>query len=82
MFELVMFVAETDLCRACTSSMYTTTYDQLMKEFNCSQEVVTLGLSFFIWGLGSLLETECSIFLGTIADPQPRDRSTFSRSIV
>lgn len=32
--------------------MYTTTYDQLMKEFNSSQEVATLGLSFFIWGLG------------------------------
>lgn len=32
--------------------MYTTTYEQLMKDFNCSQEVATLGLSFFIWGLG------------------------------
>lgn len=32
--------------------MYTTTYEQLMKEFGCSQEVATLGLSFFIWGLG------------------------------
>lgn len=38
--------------RTCTSSMYTTTYEQLMKEFGCSQEVATLGLSFFIWGLG------------------------------
>lgn len=33
--------------------MYTTTYTQLMDEFGCSQEVATLGLSFFIWGLGS-----------------------------
>lgn len=38
----------------CTSSMYTTTYEQLMSEFGCSQEVATLGLSFFIWGLGGL----------------------------
>jgi hypothetical protein len=34
--------------------MYTTTYEQLMNEFGCSQEVATLGLSFFIWGLGWL----------------------------
>lgn len=40
--------------RTCTSSMYTVTYDQLMEEFNCSKEVATLGLSFFIWGLGML----------------------------
>lgn len=44
-------------CRTCTSSMYTTTYEQLMKEFGCSQEVATLGLSFFIWGLGLLSAT-------------------------
>lgn len=41
--------------RTCTSSMYTVTYDQLMVEFGCSREVATLGLSFFIWGLGQLL---------------------------
>lgn len=35
--------------------MYTVTYDQLMVEFGCSREVATLGLSFFIWGLGQLL---------------------------
>lgn len=43
-----------DFGRTCTSSMYTVTYDQLMKEFGCSREVATLGLSFFIWGLGWL----------------------------
>ncbi|KAL2817417.1 MFS transporter [Aspergillus granulosus] len=45
----------TDLSRAlrtCTSSMYTVTYDQLTEEFGCSRLVATLGLSFFIWGLG------------------------------
>lgn len=41
--------------RTCTSSMYTVTYDQIMTEFNCSQIVATLGLSFFIWGLGAFL---------------------------
>ena len=45
--------ADCPVRRTCTSSMYTTTYSQLMTEFNCSQEVATLGLSFFIWGLGS-----------------------------
>ncbi len=32
--------------------MYTLTYDQIMDEFGCSRIVATLGLSFFIWGLG------------------------------
>ncbi|CAL5874945.1 uncharacterized protein PFLUO_LOCUS9248 [Penicillium psychrofluorescens] len=49
---IVIIVSMGSLCVTCTSSMYTTTYDQLMKDFNCSQEVATLGLSFFIWGLG------------------------------
>lgn len=40
--------------------MYTTTYGQLMKEFDCSQEVATLGLSLFIWGLGSFLLLDVS----------------------
>ncbi|KAJ5368270.1 drug/proton antiporter YHK8, partial [Penicillium cataractarum] len=49
---IVIIVSLGSLCVTCTSSMYTTTYGQLMKEFGCSQEVATLGLSFFIWGLG------------------------------
>ncbi|KAJ5142135.1 Vacuolar protein sorting-associated protein 62 [Penicillium atrosanguineum] len=49
---IVIIVSMGSLCVTCTSSMYTTTYTQLMKEFGCSQEVATLGLSFFIWGLG------------------------------
>lgn len=51
---LVVVWVDADVDRTCTSSMYTTTYNQLMKEFHSSQEVATLGLSFFIWGLGSL----------------------------
>jgi hypothetical protein len=38
--------------RTCTSSLYTSTYHQLMKEFHCSREVATLGLSIFVGGLG------------------------------
>lgn len=48
--------------------MYTTTYDQLMKEFHCSQEVATLGLSFFIWGLGLLPLHARGLLFGLIAD--------------
>lgn len=36
----------------CTSSMYTSTYGQITKEFRCSQMVATLGLSLFVMGLG------------------------------
>ena len=39
-------------CRTCTSSLYTSTYGQITKEFNCSQIVATLGLSLFVMGLG------------------------------
>ncbi|KUM59560.1 hypothetical protein ACN42_g7584 [Penicillium freii] len=48
----VIIVSMGSLCVTCASSIYTTTYAQLMSEFGCSQEVATLGLSFFIWGLG------------------------------
>lgn len=56
--------------RTCTSSMYTTTYSQLMREFGCSQEVATLGLSFFIWGLGSFLlhAIQVVVFHGVFVD--------------
>lgn len=53
-FNLLMDVA--DVSRTCTSSMYTVTYDQIMVEFGSSHIVATLGLSFFIWGLGMLFE--------------------------
>lgn len=38
--------------RTCTSSLYTSTYEQITREFHCSQEVATLGLSVFVMGLG------------------------------
>ncbi|KAL4927400.1 MFS transporter [Aspergillus undulatus] len=49
---IVVICSMGSLCVTCTSSMYTFTYDQLTVEFNCSRLVATLGLSFFIWGLG------------------------------
>ena len=36
----------------CTSSIYTSTYTQITKEFNCTRLVATIGLSLFIFGLG------------------------------
>ncbi|KAL3445809.1 major facilitator superfamily domain-containing protein [Aspergillus insuetus] len=48
----VATVSTGSICVACTSSIYSTTYGQLMKEFSCSHEIATLGLSLFIWGMG------------------------------
>ncbi|KAM3065181.1 hypothetical protein ACMFMG_010377 [Clarireedia jacksonii] len=49
---IVVIVSASSFCVTCTSSMYTSTYAQLEKEFDCSREVATLGLSMFILGLG------------------------------
>jgi hypothetical protein len=49
---VVLIVSATSLCVTCTSSLYTSTYGQLTREFGCSQLVATLGLSLFIMGLG------------------------------
>lgn len=49
---IVIIVSASSLCVTCTSSLYTSTYSQLEKEFNCSRIVATLGLSLFIMGLG------------------------------
>lgn len=38
--------------RACDSALYTTTYDQIMAEFHCSELMATAGLSTFILGMG------------------------------
>ncbi|RDW85971.1 hypothetical protein BP5796_04296 [Coleophoma crateriformis] len=49
---IVIIVSFGSLCVTCVSSIYTTAYGQLMVEFGVGKEVATLGLSFFIWGLG------------------------------
>ncbi|GLA33401.1 hypothetical protein AnigIFM63309_000225 [Aspergillus niger] len=63
---IVIICSAGSLCVTCTSSMYTVTYDQIMVEFNCSREIATLGLSFFIWGLavGPLFLGPLSEFYG------------------
>lgn len=77
--------------RTCTSSMYTSVYSQMEKEFNCSRIVATLGLSTFIMGLGmgpmllgplSLVYPRCKqrLILTFIASFMDADRSTSSRS--
>ncbi|KAI9877664.1 MAG: hypothetical protein M1830_003183 [Pleopsidium flavum] len=49
---IVIIVSSSSLCVTCTSSLYTSTYGQITKEFHCSQIVATLGLSLFVMGLG------------------------------
>lgn len=49
---LVLIASSTSTCVACTSSLYTATYAQLIAEFGCSEIVATLGLSLFVMGLG------------------------------
>lgn len=40
------------MCVTCTSSLYTTTYNQIDEDFGTSRIVSTLGLSLFVFGLG------------------------------
>ena len=51
-WAVVMTLAFGSLCVTCTSSLYTTTYDQMDAEFGNSRIVATLGLSLFVFGLG------------------------------
>lgn len=49
---IVLIVSAGSSCVTCTSSMYTSTYDQITMEFHVSRVVATLGLSLFVLGLG------------------------------
>ena len=49
---IVIIVSSTTTCVCVASSLYTSTYAQITEELGCSQIVATLGLSFFIAGLG------------------------------
>ncbi len=49
---ILLIVSSTSLCVACTSSLYTGTYAQVMDEFGSDPTVTTLGLSMFVVGLG------------------------------
>ena len=59
--------------------MYTMTYAQITKEFQISNIVATLGLSFFIWGLGMCGLGAFLIFLW-LTSTHYRLRSSASRS--
>lgn len=49
---VVITLAVGSVCVTCTSSLYTTVYTQMDAEFGNSRLVATLGLSFFVFGLG------------------------------
>ena len=49
---IVLILSAGSTCVTCTSSMYTSTYDQLTSEFHISRVVATVGLSLFVIGLG------------------------------
>jgi len=49
---IVLTLALGSMCVTLTSSIYTTTYDQMNAEFGSSRIVATLGLSLFVFGLG------------------------------
>ncbi|KAK2130661.1 MFS transporter [Fusarium oxysporum II5] len=49
---IVIVISFSSLCVTCASSIYSTTYSQIMIEFHTSHELATLGLSLYIWGMG------------------------------
>lgn len=68
---ITFIIAIASLCVTNASALYTSTYVQLTREFGVSREVATLGLSTYVFGLGTSLECgqgECSIVLGTGTD--------------
>ena len=49
---IVLVLSSGSACVTCTSSMYTSAYDQISNEWHVSRVVATLGLSLFVMGLG------------------------------
>lgn len=49
-WTLTMLVAIATLAVAFVSSAYSGGADQIIREFRCSQEIYTLGISFFVLG--------------------------------
>ena len=60
---ITMTLAFCAMCVTCTSSLYTTTYDQLEKDLNVDRLVATLGLSLYVFGLGL-----SPMFLGPLSE--------------
>ncbi|KAF2098191.1 MFS general substrate transporter [Rhizodiscina lignyota] len=51
-WAITVIIAGSSMCVTNASSLYTSTYGQIIPEFHSSREVVTLGLSTFVFGLG------------------------------
>lgn len=51
-WSIVITLAFGSMCVTLTSSIYTTTYEQMDREFGNSTIVATLGLTLFVFGLG------------------------------
>lgn len=49
---ITFMVAFSSICVTVNSSIYTFTYGQLEREFGVSEEICTLGLTFFVVGVG------------------------------
>ncbi|CCG84646.1 protein of unknown function [Taphrina deformans PYCC 5710] len=50
---ITIIIVNGSFCVAATSSIYTSTYKQMVLEFGTNREVATLGLSLFVLGLGT-----------------------------
>lgn len=62
-WTIVIVVSVASVCITSTSSVWSLCTNNIMKEFNISHEVSTLGISFYIWGLGT-----GGIFLSPISE--------------
>lgn len=50
---VVIVVSLTSVCITCVSSVWSLASENIMEHFGISHEVSTLGISFYIWGLGT-----------------------------
>lgn len=60
---ITLIIMNGSLCVAATSSIYTSTYGQIVPYFGTNHEVATLGLSLFVLGLGL-----SPLFLGPLSE--------------
>ncbi|KAL9062386.1 MAG: hypothetical protein Q9157_008966 [Trypethelium eluteriae] len=63
---ITLIVSSCSFCVTATSTMYTSTYDQLEQKFHTTREIATLGLTSFVLGLalGPMLLSPLSEFYG------------------
>ncbi|KAL2844904.1 major facilitator superfamily domain-containing protein [Aspergillus pseudodeflectus] len=52
-WTIVLIVCTGSVCVTCASSIYATTYTQIIDEFNTTRLIATLGLSTFVLGIGT-----------------------------